>query len=60
MPLMPAIGIQFALEEVAAALLPGERMCACLDHLYILCDPLRSEGSMYDLLATTLHRVNRA
>ena len=36
-PLLFAIGIQGALEEVAAALLPGEQLCAFLDDLYILC-----------------------
>ena len=56
MPLLFAIGIQGALEEVAAALLPGEQLCAFLDDLYVLCDPSRVKV-VYDLLATTLHRV---
>ena len=56
MPLLFAIGIQGALEEVAAALFPGEQLCAFLDDLYILCDPSRVKV-VYDLLATTLHRV---
>ena len=56
MPLLFAIGVQGALEEVAAALLPGEQLCAFLDDLYILWDPSRVKV-LYDLLATTLHRV---
>ena len=58
-PLVPflfAIGIQGALEEVAAALLRGEQLCAFLDDLHVLCDPSRVKV-VYDLLATTLHRV---
>ena len=55
-PLLFAIGIQGALEEVAAALLPGEQLCAFLDDLCVLCDPSRVKV-VYDLLATTLHRV---
>ena len=56
MPLLFAIGIQGALEEVAAALLPGEQLCAFLDDLYVLCDPSRVKV-VHDLLATTLQQV---
>ena len=41
MPLLFSIGIQRALEEVAAALLPGEQSCAFLDDVCLLCDPSR-------------------
>ena len=37
MPLLFSIGIQGALEEVAASLLPGEQLCAFLDDVYLLC-----------------------
>ena len=33
--------IEGALEEVPAALLLGEQLCAFLDDVYLLCDPLR-------------------
>ena len=39
MPLLFSNGIQGALEEVAASLLPGEQQHAFLDDVYLLCDP---------------------
>ena len=56
MPLLFSIGIQGALEEVAASLLPGEQLCAFLDDVYLLCDPSRV-WFLYDLLAAALARV---
>ena len=56
-PLMPlSIGIQGALEEVAAELLPGEQLSAFLDDVYLLCDPSRLKV-LYELLEETLSRV---
>ena len=51
MPLLFSIGIQGALEEVAASLLPGEQLCAFLDDVYLFCKFL------YDLFAAALARV---
>ena len=56
MPLLFAIGIQGALEEVAASLLPGEQLCAFLDDVYLLCDP-SGVKFLCDLLAAALARV---
>ena len=58
-PLMPylfSIGIQGALEEVAATLQPGEQLCAFLDDIYALCQPDRVKA-IYDTLAECLFRV---
>ena len=58
-PLMPhlfSIGIQGALEEVAATLQPGEQLCAFLDDVYALCQPDRVKA-IYDTLAECLYRV---
>ena len=55
-PLMPylfSIGIQGALEEVAATLQPGEQLCAFLDDVYALCQPDRVKA-IYDTLAECL------
>ena len=54
MPLLFSIGIQSALEEVSCSLLAGERLCAFLDDLYLLCAPGRARH-LYDLLAESLH-----
>ena len=54
MPL--SIGIQGALEEVAAELLPGEQLSAFLDDVYLLCDPSRLKV-LYELLEEALSRV---
>ena len=54
-PLMPflfSIGIQSAIEEVSRSLLAGERLCAFLDDLYLLCAPRRVRH-LFDL---ALHR----
>ena len=56
MPLLFSIGIQGALEQVAASLLRGEQLCAFLDDMYLLCDPSRVRF-LYDLLAAALARV---
>ena len=56
MPLLFSIGIQGALEQVAASLLPGEQLCAFLDDMYLLCDPSRVRF-LYALLAAALARV---
>ena len=56
MPHLFSIGIQGALEEVAAALLLGERLCAFLDDVYHLCDTLRVKV-LYELLEEALSRV---
>ena len=57
-PLMPhlfSIGIQQALEQVAAAMLPGEQLSAFLDDVYMLCQPDRV-GPLYKLLEEALLR----
>ena len=56
MPLLFAIGIQAALEEVHTTLLPGEQLCAFLDDVYALCDPERAKA-IHDTLAECLWRV---
>ena len=56
MPLLFAIGIQAALEEVHTTLLPGEQLCAFLDDVYALCDPERVKA-IHDTLAECLWRV---
>ena len=43
MPLFFSIGIQQALEEIAAAMLPGEQLSAFLDDVYML-------GPLYKLV----------
>ena len=55
MPLLFSIGIQSALEEVSQSLLVGERLCAFLDDLYLLCEPGRVRH-LYDLVSESLHR----
>ena len=55
-PLLFSTGIQGALEEVAASLLPGEQLCAFLDDVYLLFDPSRVRF-LYDLLVSALARV---
>ena len=40
-PMLFSIGIQGALEEVAAKLEPEEQLCAFLDDIYVLCQPGR-------------------
>ena len=55
MPLLFSIGIQSALEEVSQSLLVGERLCAFLDDLYLLCEPGRVRH-LYDLVAESLFR----
>ena len=52
MPLLFSIGIQSAVEEVCRSLLAGERLCAFLDDLYLLCAPRRVRH-LFDL---ALHR----
>ena len=37
MPFLFSIGVQGALEEVANMLFPGEKLCAFLDNVYVLC-----------------------
>ena len=49
------MGIQSALEEVSQSLLVGERLCAFLDDLYLLCEPGRVRH-LYDLVSESLHR----
>ena len=56
MPLLFAIGIQGALEEVAVSLEPGEQLCAFLDDVYALCRPERVKA-IHDKLADCLLRV---
>ena len=56
MPLLFSIGIQGALEVVAAVLLPGEQLCAFLDDVYLLCDPSRVKA-LHELLEAALFRV---
>ena len=55
MPLLFSIGIQGALEEVAA-LEHGGQICAFLDDVYVLCRPERVKV-IYDTLAERLFRV---
>ena len=55
MPLLFSIGIQQALEEVAAAMLPGEQLSAFLEDVYMLCQPDRV-GPLYKLLEEALLR----
>ena len=55
MPLFFSIGIQQALEEVAAAMLPGEQLSAFLDDVYMLCQPDRV-GPLYKLMEEALLR----
>ena len=43
MPLLFSIGIQQALEEVAAAMVPGEQLSAFLDDIYLLCQTCKGE-----------------
>ena len=51
-----SIGIQGALEEVAATLQPGEQLCAFLDDIYAPCQPDRVKA-ISDTLAECLFRV---
>ena len=39
MPLLFFIGVESALEEVAATLEHGERICAFLDDVHVFCRP---------------------
>ena len=55
MPLLFSIGIQQALEEVAAALVPGEQLSAFLDDVYLLCQPARVKP-LFKLLERALLR----
>ena len=43
MPLLFSIGIQQVVEEVAAAMVPGEQLGAFLDDIHLLCQPARVE-----------------
>ncbi len=56
MPLLFALGIHNALEEVAASLLPGEDLAAFLDDVYVLCRPERVRV-VYNALEEASHRV---
>ena len=56
MPMLFSIGIQGALEEVAAQLEPGEQLCAFLDDIYVLCQPGRVK-IIHDELSRCLSRV---
>ena len=56
MPLLFAVGIQGALQEVAASLLPGEELCAFLDDVYVVCQPDRVKV-LFDLLSEVLLRT---
>ena len=49
MPLLFAIGIQGALEEVSGSLEDGDLLCAFLDDVYLLCEPERVRF-LFDLL----------
>ena len=55
MPLLFSIGIQGALEEVAATLERGEQLCAFLDDVYLLCRPDRVT-TLFTLLRDVLER----
>ena len=55
MPLLFSIGIQQALEEVAAAMVPGEQLSAFLDDIYLLCQPARVKP-LFKLLERALLR----
>ena len=51
-----SIGIQGALEEVAAALFLGEQMCTFLDDVYLLCDPGGSIVALSRVAGIQLHQ----
>ena len=55
MPLLFAIGIQGALEEVSGSLEDGELLCAFLDDVFLVCEPERVRF-LFDLLAEALMR----
>ena len=55
MPLLFSIGIQHALEEVAAGMVPGEQISAFLDDVYLLCQPARVKP-LFKLLEGALLR----
>ena len=55
MPLLFSIGIQQALEEVAAAMVPGEQLSAFLDDIYLLCQLARVK-LLFKLLERALLR----
>ena len=56
MPLLFTFGIRDALAEVQRLLLPGERLCAFLDDVYVVCKPERARA-VYDLLSRTLEEM---
>ena len=53
MPLLFCLAVHNALGEVQAELLPGERLVASLDDVYVLCSPERCR-KIYNLLADKL------
>ena len=44
MPLLFSLGIHEALREVSEQLLPGEKLCAFLDDVYVVCQPERARA----------------
>ena len=56
MPLLCSIGINGALEDVAAHLKDGEQLCAFVDDVYVFCQPHRVVP-LFKLLRDSLRRV---